>query len=662
MPTPRPRPTTLTTWLQLLPLEDRLAPAVYYFNGGSPSFSPFPNGGDPSSWLNSLNWGKDANGTLVVGQGIPGGGDVAVFKGSTEDGKSWTIASGHKDAKGNYDEFADTYGRAASLVGNIAVTTLNIDTTYNNTLLLSGDGSKPASITVQDGRLQSGTFFGPSLINAGTLKIAALVGEQVSFAGPGLDNRGTITITQGALNIGVGTPGGGARGDLLNRAGATINLTGGGKITASGEGYGYFQNDGLVTNTSATNASTFITLSTTNSKTATYQVQSGNLSMTGPNTFDEVRIDTQPDAAIHFGGTVPLGFKGITTFSGGGFVQIRNATAVTLNDAVISTPNGTNLEINGTSDNFRATTTNLQGIGTLAAGSKLAISKAAIQSAFLTNNGTISIAGTTTYPSPQANDVSFYAATLVNNGTLAINEAALSIVDGVIVNKSSGTIRLRSSTSITGGGGTGSVIQNLGMLVAEPTAARSTLFVGFDNIGGTIDVQGSATLAIPSFEGRESQGSITQRGKLFAALGLQPYRVGVNFGGVLNVAPNATLDWRAPELYFFQGSAFGGRFTGSGGGKVWLGGATQMIGADWNLPAGMLHWATDPDRTQNYQYAMYGDWSNSGDLTISSNKPLTPNDSTLAQPSARSPTRARSRSRPGRRSSCRTTTATSAAS
>ena len=184
-----------------------------------------------------------------------------------------------------------------------------------------------------------------------------------------------------------------------------------------------------------------------------------------------------------------------------------------------------------------------------------------------------SIPGRSRSRGPSAKAI-YGGATLANTGTIA--DASTDPANGYLStagtldNRAGGVFDLQGDTNIYGGTiffgnpGTG-VFKNAGTIRKSAGSGTSTIngAVGFDNLGGTIDVR-TGTLALATEQSSRSSSLST--------------------GGTFNVAAGSVLD-----LTSDQHPTYTGTYTGSGAGTVGSGRtatSTRGSGATFNFPPG----------------------------------------------------------------------------
>jgi RHS repeat-associated protein len=593
-------------YVQLLmeALEDRNLLTVYYFNGGN-IFGPTHQQDDPywrgdgGAWLNPFNWGQESDQGLFVGVGVPGGGDTVVFRGATEDGQPWTVFSKEKDAQGNYLS-AKTGGRSAYARESEAAGTLNLDRNWGGFIQMQ-DGS---TLSVSDGRWQSGQVLG-NATSSGNLLVAPDPNAIMDISDGTFTNSGTITITAGSLEVGRPTGVVNSGGTLVNLG--TVNVAGGQIVTG---GPSLLQNDGLLTGSSGQVHDLPIVSSAGSTIEST-----GTFSLPGAVTLTDATVRATPGATLDFNTSIGFPINGSTTWSGnlnlegGGLIEVTNNGNMNLDDATFSVQADTRFEINGN--------ITVGGTGRLTAGTLTA--RRALFSATFTNDAAVVLAGGGT--ATNNDDIRFDYGSFNNNGSLTVVSSFVTLgygfgVTGQWVNGPTGVIEFQTNCYVGQYTGNGLIV-NHGTLRVDDGVVSVGIQSAFDNVGGTIDVR-SGTLNLPSDRGPSHNDPNTPRGQLFNSFGADPGGgAGLNTGATYNVAAGATLDLRGGD-YFDSGSVFAGKFTGTGGGQILIGGRAQMRSADWNFPAGMLQWMpNNGDQTGTFATGIIGGtWTNSGDLTL----------------------------------------------
>jgi hypothetical protein len=183
---------------------------VYYFRGDN-EFGPID--GDATAWTNPFDWGKDVEGKIVSGQGIPGSGDTAVFKGSTEDGKAWTVYPSpfsitNVDVNGH---------NSARITSGASVATLNLDRTWDQSIIID----EGQTLSLGEGRWHRGTIAG-NVSNTGNLSIVPEAGVTFKIGNGTFTNSGTVSQT-GRVSLGFETGVVLASGVLNNRGNYTFS-------------------------------------------------------------------------------------------------------------------------------------------------------------------------------------------------------------------------------------------------------------------------------------------------------------------------------------------------------------------------------------------------------------------------------------------------------
>ncbi|MFO0936376.1 MAG: CARDB domain-containing protein [Gemmataceae bacterium] len=599
--------------LDLVKLEDRVVPTVYYFHGHN-LFGPNHQQNDPywtgdtGAWLNPYNWGLETAKGIVSGKGVPGSGDTVVFRGATEDGHSWTVYDGHTDANGNYDHGVNTNGGSVLAKENQSALTLNLDRNWGGQIVMQNGST--LSVGIGGGRWQSGALIG-NVTNAGPLTIQPDASGTVSTAIGTFTNNGTITQTAGTFLIG-GSGGAAPYGGTVVNHG-TYAMTAG-MIDGQFAATELFQNDGILTGSAGQ-----VRVTTVTTKTGTLE-STGTFHLQGPQTVNSGTIRATPGATLNFNtiSTYPIygsvTWSGNVNLAGGGMITATangGASTFTLSNADLTVAEGTtftlgnaNVAVNG------LPRINVTGNGKLSQGSITFVSGTMTGS--FENDGTVILAGQS--PSTGAYEDNQLNGTFLNRGKLLI-QAPNIVSNGTLVNSQSGLIEFQHDSNFYGDYYGGALIQNAGNVQVDAGVKSVWIRAGWDNLGGTIDVK-SGSLALSNNYGPSSNTPNTPRNTAFNAFGVVHNAVGLSTGGKFTVAAGATLDLRSTADQFgSEGGVFTGNYTGSGGGTVLIGGNMQMSQSDWNFPAGMLVWG-DTKETGNSSLAF--NWTNSGDLTLPS--------------------------------------------
>lgn len=592
------RTTRPTTKPQLEALEDRNLLAVYYFNGGN-LFGPTHHQNDPwwygdgSAWDNPFNWGVDQGGKLYVGKGVPTGGDTAVMRGATEDDHAWTV---YYDLGNGNELSVDTGGRQSVWAKfGASVTTLNMDRNWggiisidNNSLDVSGSS-----------RWQSGSLIG-NVNNSGNVLVAPDANASVYVSIGTFTNTGNIDVTMGRLMLGLETGALPYAGTLLNNG--TVHVSGG-EIGRASNDQSIIINNGLLSGSAGQ-----VTLHTVTSNTGTIE-SIGAFNLPGPQEILGGTVRATSGSTLNFNTFGPFPYYGSSTWSGNiavqgsGLVEVTNTGTMYLNNASFNVDAGTSFEINGD--------ITVSGIGKLASGGMT------VRKAYF--NGDFTNAGTVTLLNPNntgySSDIRFDSQAFHNDGTLVIASPFITLgygfgATGLWINGPTGLIDITQDTSIYQYTGNGLIV-NQGKIRVDSGVSSVNIQSAIDNVGGTVEVQ-SGYVSLPSSRGPAPNNDPTGRKKLFDIFGAAPTSVGVNVGANYLVAPGATVDLRAGDLYS-PGSVFAGNIVGTGGGTVLIGGGLQMRDADWNFAPGMLQW--EPTSSTGNSL-IFGNWSNSGDLTL----------------------------------------------
>ena len=603
----RPARPARRTKLNVVSLEDRLAPAVFYFHGDN-VFGPAHGKddaywvGDGAAWLNPYNWGLETEKGIVSGKGIPGSGDVAVFKGTTEDGKAWTVFEGLKtDGQGNYIDGIDVNGfNSAYTKDGIAVGTLNLDRNWSppglsHTITMT-DGT---GLRVNDGgRWQSGAVIG-NVINEGGITVAPDANATLSWSLGTFTNSGTVTVTGGTFQLGLETgivPYGGV---FDNDGGLTLAA---GRITRASNENTIIVNDGTLAGTGD------VLVAVATGKDGILRSTKA-LNLPGPQSIEGTVI-VGAGNTISFSGAGVFPLYGTTVWGGdvriqgGGTMTVAGGGTMDLDDATFAVAGDTTVRIGTPVVGQTGSRTVIRGSGKLAAGGTLTFDSGDFVGA-LENDGTLVFAGTSA-PSGQIEDYRLNGF-IQNDGTLRIDTPVLTST-GTVVNTEAGLLEIQRDTNYFGNGG---LIQNFGTVRVNTGVTNVWVRAAFDNLGGTIDVR-SGYVSLTNDFGPASNDPNTPRGAAFKAFGAATSATGISTGGTFAVAKGATLSLRSGD-FFSPGGALAGAYTGAGGGTVRLGGHQQMLQSDWNFPAGMLVWgAADETGTSR----LTGTFTNSGDLSL----------------------------------------------
>ena len=394
-----------------------------------------------------------------------------------------------------------------------------------------GIDSGGATFNFPAGLLQwtGGTFFANPLTNTGSITLAGAAEKGFQNI---LNNNGTLVET-GTGNL--------VDANLLNNnATGLIDIQSDDGITGSGS----FNNSGLIRKSAGTGVSRigpspnqgiyFIQLG------GTLDAESGTLLL------DQLRTNVletggtwnaAAGATLDFAGNDPSGtfFGGTFTGSGAGTVELSSGSfGIDSGGATFDFPAGLLLWTGGT---FFGTP--------------------------MTNSGTITLAG---------GDDKGLDSVLNNTGTIIqTGTGSLVLAGGTINNQVTGTYDFQSDAQINGSGN----LNNSGMLtksagtgtseVGPPDPASGNSSLGFNNTGGTIDVQ-TGTIDIGAGGGFST-------------------------GGIFNASAGAVLQ-------FTGNLAYTGAYTGAGAGQVDFAGGSLapvdggLAGASvtFNFPAGLFHW------------------------------------------------------------------------
>ena len=585
-------------------LEARDLLAVFYFSGGNLFGPQQAQEGDPywvanpSAWDNPFNWAKGDG--FLVGEGVPGSGDTAVFRTGNEDGTPWVV---RYEVEGGPDLTAQAGGGSCSAPLGAQVNTLNIDANWAGHSLTVG-----GSLRVDGGRWQTGTIFG-GVLNTGGLSIApAGPSPRVSVALGTLKNTGSVTLTGGTFQLGVETGVVPYAGALLNEG--TFTLNGGLLARASNP-------DSHVVNVGLLGGSGTVTVAVTTPQGGVVQ-SGGVLDVAGSFTAAGATVRAGSGNTLTFSGNGAFPHYGSTTWSegvtveGGGTIRVApvpggNAT-MHLADATFHVAPLTTFSVGAADVQAGGTRVSVTGLGRLAAGGTMTFVSGDLVGVF-ENDGTVLLAGTSApsglYEDNRLNG--FFR----NDGTLRVAAPAV-FSSGTLVNTATGLLEFAVSSGYFGSGG---LVQNLGTVRVNSGVASAHVRAAFDNLGGTIDVR-SGTLSLPNHFGPASNLG-DERDDVFTQIGAAHTATGLSVGGTFLVAAGATLDLRSGD-FFTPGGVFAGRYTGSGGGAVLIGGHMQMVQSEWVFPAGMLNWGAAGETGTS---RLLGSWTNSGDLTLPAGGP-----------------------------------------
>jgi RHS repeat-associated protein len=412
---------------------------------------------------------------------------------------------------------------------------------------------------------------GNILTNAGSMTLANSQDIDVISQRPGLVNQGGTLINDGSI------VGSGAGSLVLVDSVQFDNQTGGkyviganngiklGPYPAVGVNSASLLNAGLLEKTSGTGVSTI---------TTGFSNQGGT-----------IKVDT---------GTISLATAGGTS-TGGTFTVAQAAT--------LDLTGGTDVDVGANANVLTGTFTGSGG-GTILLGSGLLCVGTAGATfdfpagLFQWDGGGINLAGNTltnagsmTLANPQGVDVISHRPGLVNQGgtlanggsILASGAGSLVLVDSVqFDNQAGGQYVFAGDQGIELGpyppvGVNNASLQNSGILKKSSGAGVSTITTGFNNQGGTIEVDtGTINLATTG---------------------------GVSTGGTFNVAQGATLDLIAGQTVTYSGT-----FSGSGAGTVLFSSGTIEVGVGgvtFDFPGNLFQWTggaielTGGDATNN---------------------------------------------------------------
>ena len=455
-------------------------------------------------------------------------------------------ASGSWDTAGNWsggvvpDQTVDV-----TIAG---ATTVSLGSDAAKTVTLSGGVTlQGGMVTVSDGATLDGTNTlsgaslsanGGTIANVGTLLLGG--SNNATITGP-LDNAGTITLT-GAGNLVLATAGGTLTDS--NQAGGVIDLQSTGGIQSTG-GSGLSLNNAGTIEKSLGAGTAAIELALSNS--GAIAVTAGTLALTG----GDLTSLAGSSLTVAAGAVADLTGGGAQTY--GGILTATGAGTIALS--------GGELDVGASGLTLDAAAGLLQWTG------------GAIQAtgSTLTNAGAITLSGA---------DLQYFAGTLDNAGTIDQDSAGFELYYPTYSTNYSGALSnsgLYSILNDSGIGGSGP-ITNAGRFDKSAGSGDSTINVGFDNDGGTIDVA-AGTLTLTS--GVETGGTF-QTAKAATLLLTGPYYDDFSFSGTLTgVGPGtvefdnvrwdvggsgATFDFAPGELKLVDGQilATSGTFTNEG--------------------------------------------------------------------------------------------------
>lgn len=554
---------------------------------------------NPGAWDNPFNWAKgDA---FLVGEGVPGAGETAVFRTGNEDGSPWVV---HRDTGAGFLDAQAGVGSAYAPWG-ASVAALDIDANWAGKLI-----NAPGGLSVAGGRWQTGAIIG-NVTNTGGLSIEPAGPDPRVFVALGtFQNTGNITQTGGRFTLGLETGVVPYAGVLVNDGSFTLN---GGVLTRAGNPTSRVVNNGTFTGTGAGTVEVDVATTATGVLTAT-----GSLALFGSHTLNGGTVRAPAGSTLAFvgNGTFPLygstTWAGDVTIDGGGTVLVALGgglgTTMTMADATFHVAPGTAFLVGNANVSQGASRLGVTGLGRLPAGCTMTLLSGDLTGGF-ENDGTVVLAGTSGQSGLyEDNRLNGY---FQNDGLLVVLAPAV-YSTGTLANTETGLLEFAATSAYFGNPG---LIQNLGTLRVDEGVAGVWVRAAFDNVGGTLDVR-SGTLSLSNNYGPASNAG-DARDHLFTQIGAAHTPIGLSVGGTFLVTPGATLDLRSGD-FFTPGGVFAGRYTGSGGGSVLIGGDMQMVLSEWAFPTGMLQWGAAGEAGTS---RLLGSWTNSGDLTFPAGGP-----------------------------------------
>ncbi len=374
---------------------------------------------------------------------------------------------------------------------------------------------------------------GNTLTNTGAMTLANANGVVLTGNGS-LVNQGTIDDA-GAGGLFIGEYAGNNVNPILdNQSGATFAFQSDSGISNSNTA-GSFTNEGTLTKTGGTGASTIENTTFINS--AAIDVQAGTLALAATSgTSTGGTFDVAQGATLNLTGGNTVNYVGSYSGSGSGTVTLAGGTlAVGTTGASFDFPSGMFQWTGGTINTNGHTLTNT-GVMTLSNASGVVLTG----SGSLVNQGTIDDAGA---------------------GGLYIGEYAGNGVNPILDNQSGATFAFQSDSGISNSNTAGS-FTNEGTLTKTGGTGTSTIQNTTFINSAAIDVQ-TGTLALAATSGTST-------------------------GGTFDVAQGATLDLTGGNTVTYAGS-----YSGSGGGTIALSSGQVNIGtagATFNFPSGMFQW------------------------------------------------------------------------
>jgi hypothetical protein len=599
--------------------------------------------------LNAVSWASTTSGnwddpTKWSGGAVPTAADDVTIN---QPGVTITVEAGSQAAHTLTGSDALALSGGALTVGAASTFAGSATVNVGSTLTLSADTTLSGTVAVSGGTLTANgklTLAGPATWGSGSIggsgSIATSSTGALNAAGSGtltlalpLNNAATVDVQSGTLSITAavtqvsGTTLTGGTWDVANNAtltlGSTPNLTASqANVTLAGPN-AVFTQFAPVTNLGGSLALT---------GGANFSA-AGNLTVSGSVSLDTGTLQLNNQAlAIGSGGSLSLGsVNGL-----GGETQVTNAGTFTLSGGsgtlTISAPfnnqSGTIAVQSGTLDltnggTWTGGTLNANGTGVLAlAGSPTLTGSYSgsgtgtvllsnrlnigaqesdtasfdfpsgmlqINGGQITGPGTLSNAAGGFLTVSGSNGGSFNAP--VNNaGTITVTGAGgLGLAASPLTNQAGGVLDLTNTGSVAVSGGNNHDLINAGTINVS-ASGTTVLAAGFDNTGGTIDVQ-SGILQIVS------------------PRGVADFWSG---GGTLNVTSGATL--QLTNTLFNTDITVAGNYSGIGGGQILFqstihAGAQSSDTATFNFAPGMFQW-------QNGTFTGPGTITNAGDMQL----------------------------------------------
>jgi hypothetical protein len=360
-----------------------------------------------------------------------------------------------------------------------------------------------------------------------------------------VDNAGTINFDGlGALSFAEGvadtSPG------ILNNTG-TLDFLGDEAVTNNSvEAPGTINNSGTLLVSGGTGEIPFYFVDFNNAASGTVEVDSGTLALWGGMNAGGT-YNVAAGSVLNLTQGQNATFTGTYTGSGAGTVQLTGGT-ITIGSA-------------GATFNFPA------GLFQWTGGARSTPTGAS-----LNLDGVVSLAGSS-YEDLSGGGIVNVGGMIEQTGGGSLRLDGLSTTSTTLNIPAGSTYIFQGDSGIVQGFGAGGSVNNMGTITKSAGVGTSTISSGFNNLGGTLNVQsGTLTLAPAG---------------------------GANNGGTFTVASGAALDLTGGQTVVYAGT-----YAGSGSGQVQLNSGTLAVacgsgGATFRVPNGVFRWSGGTINTNN---------------------------------------------------------------